>query len=444
VSALRAPGALGRGTVHGRATLVAALAFATNGLTLGILSIALLGLRGAWGLTPAQAGLLTMAAGAGQLLGGLVMGHAADRIGRRAGYGLTVALSGLATGLSAAAPSLSWLLPLVFLSGVGFGGVAPIVTSLVGEFAPPEQRGALMGWTQVVWILGWIAAVTGGAALDRALGWRAVFALGALPLVLGVLGPRLVPESLRFLLAHGRTQDAERLARDLARRFGESIALPPQEPAQPASLLEHLRELWGARFRRRTAVLWLVWFVMIGAYNGPVVWLPAIASASGVPHVGAATLVIAVSMLPTTVASTLVLDRVGRKPVMVGSLLLAALGALTLALARAEAVFVLGGAELAAGTLAAWPVVLSYAAELYPTRIRATAAGWASAAGRLAGVAAPAFLGAVMRTWSAGRSPALGTFAVSLGLAAGTVLLWGEETARRTLEDTAEQVAPLL
>lgn len=428
------------GTIHGRATAVAGLAFATNGLTLGILSLALAGLRTAWGITPAQAGQVTMAAGLGQLLGGLLMGHVADHLGRRAGYGITVALSSLATGASALAPSLGWLVLLAFLAGVGFGGVAPIVTSLVGELAPRERRGELMGWTQVVWILGWIVAVTGGAALEHGLGWRGVFALGILPVGLAVVGPRLVPESPRFLIAHGRRREAEEVARKLATRFGVVLDLPPQERADPASVWDHLRELWGPRFRRRSVVLWTVWFVMIGAYNGPVVWLPAIASASGFVHGGAATLLIALAMLPTTVASTLLLDRVGRKPVMTSSLVLAACGALAVALARHETTFVAGGAGLAAGTLAAWPVVLSYAAELYPTRIRATASGWASGAGRLAGIAAPALLGAVMRTWGTGRGVALGACAASLGLAAFLVAAFGEETAGRSLEETAELV----
>ncbi|HVI83784.1 MAG TPA: hypothetical protein VNA86_00595, partial [bacterium] len=54
-------------TLHGRVTLLAGLAFGSNGVNLGVISFALLGLRASWGLTPGQAGLLVMAAGAGQL-----------------------------------------------------------------------------------------------------------------------------------------------------------------------------------------------------------------------------------------------------------------------------------------------------------------------------------------------------------------------------------------
>ena len=260
---------------------MAGLALGSNGLILGILSFALLGLKAAWGLTPAQASALTMASGAGQLLGGVLMGHVTDAVGRRLGYGVTVAVSSLATGAAALAPSLGWLVPLIFFAGLGFGGVAPVVTSLVGEFAPREQRGALLGWTQVIWICGWLTAGAGGVLFAHTLGWRGVFAVGILPLALAVLGPRLVPESPRFLLAHGRRREAEDLAGNLRARFGAMPEMSDQEQAARASILAHLRELWSPRFRRRSAVLWSVWFVMIGVYNGPVVWLPALLAAAG-------------------------------------------------------------------------------------------------------------------------------------------------------------------
>lgn len=437
------PGATAaRATLHGRVALVAGLAFASNGLNLGVLSAALLGLRSAWGLTTAGASALTMAAGAGQLLGGVVMGHLADWIGRRRGYGVTVALNSVATGLSALAPSLGWLVVLSFLAGCGFGGVAPVATSLVSEFAPARQRGALMGWTQVIWILGWLVAAGGGVVLVHSLGWRGVFAIGILPLALAVLGPRLVPESPRFLVALGRRGDAEALVARRRARFGIRIEVPDQEQARRVSIAAHLRELWSSRFRRRTAMVWSVWFVMIGVYNGPALWLPVMMAAAGMRHAADASLVVGLAGLPLTLASTLLLDRRGRKPVIVAALAVAALGAVGVAAARTEAAFLLGGGALAGGTLAAWPAILNYAAELYPTRIRATATGWGSAAGRSAGVLAPALLAALMPTWARGRGPAMSVFAAALGAAVVIVLLLGEETAGRSLEEIADAGAP--
>jgi len=427
----------GMGRLPVRVTILAGLAFGSNGMNLGVLSFALLGLKASWGLTPGQAGLLIMAAGAGQLAGGLLMGFVADWVGRRVGFGATVALSSLGTGAAALAPSLSWIVLALFLAGIGFGGVAPVATSLVGEFAPRRSRGALIGWTQVVWILGWILAAVGGVVAGHGLGWRAVFLVGLLPVVLAVIGPWLVPESPRYLLAHGRRREAEALARTLSERYGVALELPDQEQAGRASIFAHLAELWSPRFRRHSFLIWAVWFVMIGAYNGPIILLPALLSAQGFPNPDQASLLVAIVMGLPVVAATLLIDRVGRKPVIICGLVLGAAGAVGVAAARTEAGILAAAMTLAGGVLASWPVILSYAAELYPTRIRATAMGWASAAGRTGAILAPAMLGIVMRSWTTGRGPALSIFAFTLVVAALIILFLGEETAGRSLEETA-------
>jgi MFS transporter, putative metabolite:H+ symporter len=419
-------------------TLVAGLAFASNGMTLGILAYALLGLRAAWGLTTGQATALTMAMGAGQLVGGLVMGHIADSIGRRLGYAATLTLSSTATGASALAPSLAWLIPLTFLAGCGFGGVAPIATSLVSEFAPARERGTLMGWTQVIWMIGWLTAAVAGVLLIHTLGWRGIFAIGILPVVLAVVGPRLTPESPRFLLAQGRRQEAEDLIAQLRARFDTALEIPDQEQSRRVSVAAHLAELWSPRFRRRTAMLWTVWFAMIGTAQGPVLWFPAMMAGAGIGHAAELSLLIGVVTLVLTLASTHLVDRLGRKPVMIIGLAIGSAGAVGAAVARTASAFVLGGTALTGGTLAAWPAILSYAAELYPTRIRATATGWAAAAGRTAAILAPAMLGILMPTWTRGRGLAMAVFAVALGGAALIVLVLGEETAGRSLEEIAD------
>ena len=104
--------------------------------------------------------------------------------------------------------------------------------------------------------------------------------------------------------------------------------------------------------------------------------------------------------------------------------------------------FVLGGMGLSGGTMASWPVILTYAAELYPTRIRATAIGWASAAGRSAWVVAPAMMGMIMSSWSGGRGPAMTVFAVALAGTALMVLGLGKETARQSLDELVEIGVP--
>lgn len=444
---LRPPsGATGvrRRALHHRVTLIAGLGYGANGITLGVVSFALLGLASAWRLSPGQASLITAAVGAGQLIGGVSAGYIADAIGRRGAFGLTIACSSLSAAAAAAAPTLAWLVAAMLLMGVGFGGVTPVATSLVSEFAPAARRGALLGWTQVLWATGWVVAGVGGVLIAGTLGWRGTFAIGALPLALAVAGPRLIPESPRFLLAHGRRGEAEALTAALGERYGVALDLPDQEPASPASMAAHLRELWSPRFRRRSFLLWSVWFVMIGAFQGPIIWIPAMLGAAGAWRPAEASVLVALMMVPATVATTFTLDRVGRKPVIVAALGVAAAGAVVVAVARSEAALVLGAGALAGGVLASWPVILAYAAEMYPTRIRATATGWASPAGRAAGIAAPLLLAAFMHTWTTGRFQALSVVAASLVAAIGIVIVFGEETVGRRLEEVAESRAEVI
>src|SRR5207244_3280080 len=81
------------------------------------------------------------------------------------------------------------------------------------------------------WVLGWIVAALGGVVLAHGIAWRTMFAVGLLPVALAAVGFSLVPESPRYLLAHGRRREAEALAQMLADRFGTRPELPPQERA---------------------------------------------------------------------------------------------------------------------------------------------------------------------------------------------------------------------
>jgi MFS family permease len=170
------------------------------------------------------------------------------------------------------------------------------------------------------------------------------------------------------------------------------------------------------------------------------VWLPAVLSAAGFPNAAQVALVVSVVMGLPVVAATLLIDRVGRKPVIITGLVLSAAGALGVGASAGELSLVIAAIALAGGVLAAWPVILSYAAELYPTRIRATAVGWASAAGRTGGILSPALLGVLMRSWTSGRMLALSLFACALVMAALVIVFLGEETAGRSLEEVAEAV----
>src|SRR5262249_8816996 len=144
--------------------------------------------------------------------------------------------------------------------------------------------------------------------------------------------------------------------------------------------------------------LWVTWLAMNSVFQGPLYWLPAILQDAGATSSLQLTALVGYAMLPASLASVLVIDRSGRRPLMISALVLAVLGALLAALASAALLIVLGGCALSAGAIAAWPVALAWAGELYPTHLRGTAAGWAAGASRIGSSSAPLIIGQLLDT----------------------------------------------
>jgi putative MFS transporter len=122
---------------------------------------------------------------------------------------------------------------------------------------------------------------------------------------------------------------------------------------------------------------------------------------------------------------------------MMAALALAGCGALGVALGSTAAAVVAGGAVLAAGALAAWPVALAWASEQYPTQVRGTAAGWAAGVSRLGSISAPLIIGQLLVA-SGGHTLAVLPFAVALFAAVASVALFAGETANQTLEELTQ------
>ena len=421
---------------HWRIAGLAGLAFAGNGIDAGVISFAVPGIRAEWGLTPAEIGFLLPSFGLGQLVGAVAVGIVADRFGRRLAFCATAIAAGLAMGLGALVAHPVLLGLLLFVAGLGFGGVSPVAASLVSEFAPAEHRGRLIAWTQVLWVVGWCVAALGGGWFAEQLGWRGILGLGALPIGVGLLGWLLVPESPRLLLAHGRRRAAETLSRELSRRHGVHVPIGDREPRRPsASVWRELAELWERPLRRRTMTLWTTWIGMNAVLVGPIYLLPLLLADRGSELASRTSALVGFAMLPGTLLAVALIDRSGPRPLMFVSLGAATLGTVPLMLAQEVLWLGIGAAAVAAGVLGAWPVVLAWASEQYPTRIRASAVGWASGSARLAAVVVPPATGLLLGPAGDNRTAAVLPFAVLLLAALICVALFAEETAGRSLEE---------
>ncbi len=169
------------------------------------------------GLNAAQIGWTGSLYIGGAVVGALVFGRLTDRLGRKKLFLVTLAVYAAATLATAFSPNFAFFAVCRFLTGLGIGGEYAAINSAIDELVPARVRGrvnlAINGSF-------WIGAALGAGlslwlldprVLGPVWGWRAGFALGALLAVAILLVRRNVPESPRWLIAHGRADEAERI-----------------------------------------------------------------------------------------------------------------------------------------------------------------------------------------------------------------------------------------
>src|SRR5499426_275885 len=169
----------------------------------------------------ADVGLASSAYLAGAVLGALLFGWLTDRLGRKRLFFITLAVYLVATAATAFSWNLASFMLFRFLTGAGIGGEYTAINSTIQELVPARYR----GWTDLV-INGsfWVGAALGAGSsivlldpnvLAPDLGWRLAFLIGA-ALALVIFFMRLwLPESPRWLMTHGRAEEAERVVRDI-------------------------------------------------------------------------------------------------------------------------------------------------------------------------------------------------------------------------------------
>ncbi|MFB9265100.1 MFS transporter [Bradyrhizobium erythrophlei] len=195
-----------------RALLAAGLGWLFEVFDIYILALTAPALIVVFALSHADVGLLTSVSAAGAILGGIAFGWVADRIGRVRTLFLTILVYSLFTGAIAFASSLGWLVALRFLGALGMGGAWTAGASLVAETWHPNHRGkggALMqmglplGSMLAIAVVGLVTTMAGGL---EAGGWRWIYGVGALPIVILLLVARNTPESPVWLRGRGERQ----------------------------------------------------------------------------------------------------------------------------------------------------------------------------------------------------------------------------------------------
>ena len=403
---------------HRRLLAGSGVGWALDAMDVGLVSFILAALAVQWSLSPgelsliASIGFVGMAVGAG--LGGLL----ADRVGRRSVFALTLLVYGLATGASALATGVAMLLVLRFITGLGLGAELPVASTLVSEYAPARIRGRVVVILESFWAVGWVCAALIGYFVvpSSANGWRWAFAIGMLPAAYAIVVRWKLPESVRFLERRGRTVEAEAAVQ----RFEASAGVAPvPSPAHPpvTDVRPSLAQLWTPTYRVRTTALWLTWFGVNFAYYGAFIWLPTLLVASGFGLVKSFeyTLIITLAQLPGYAVAAVLIERWGRRATLVTFLAGSAVAAAGFGFASTVPTVLVAGIALSFFNLGAWGALYAVTPEVYPTALRATGAGSATAFGRIAAILAPLVVLPIRSV--TGNLGLFTVFAVAFGLA---------------------------
>ena len=369
----------------------------------------------------------------GMLVGAFCFGRIADRIGRRPALMLAVVIDAACGVASAFAPSLGWLMVLRFLTGIGVCGTLPVDYTMLAEFLPRDRRGRWLVMLESFWALGTIclAVLALAAATHGSDAWRIIFFVTGIPALVGLIPRMYVPESPLFLNRNGKSEQARQVLERVAQTNGRNVTIPAlqSETVERPSVFT----LFADTFRRRTLALFAAWLLISVAYYAVFVYLPIRLSGAGFGFMrGQAFLVLlALVQLPGYALAAYGVERWGRKPTLIGFLLLSAVGCMLYSLGTAPVVVIGSTLLMSFALLGTWGALYAFTPEVYPTNLRATGMGTAGAVARFGGLFAPAIIAPVMATHF---TLALAMISAMLAAAALAVSAVNVESRNRALD----------
>ncbi|WP_336882059.1 MFS transporter [Priestia koreensis] len=378
-----------------------------DAMDVGILSFIIVALQKDWGLTPQQMGWIGSVNSIGMAVGALVFGLLADKIGRKNVFMITILLFSIGSGLSAFTTTLSLFLVLRFLIGMGLGGELPVASTLVSESVAAHERGRIVVLLESFWAGGWLIGALISFFVIPSYGWESALLISAIPALYSLVLRFKLPDSPRF----------------------EKV-----KAVKKVSVLQNMRAVFAKGYTKRTVMLWILWFCVVFSYYGMFLWLPSVMVMKGFSMIKSFEYVVIMTLaqLPGYFSAAWLIERMGRKFVLVTYLLGTALSAYFFGTAESLTLLIVCGALLSFFNLGAWGALYAYTPEQYPTEIRSTGVGMAASFGRIGGVLGPLLIGSLVT-----KGVAIPTifiiFCIAIVVGVLSVIFLGEETKQRQL-----------
>eukprot|EP01006_Ploeotia_vitrea_P037769 TRINITY_DN66167_c6_g1_i1.p1 TRINITY_DN66167_c6_g1~~TRINITY_DN66167_c6_g1_i1.p1 ORF type:complete len:541 (-),score=10.68 TRINITY_DN66167_c6_g1_i1:619-2241(-) len=409
-------------------------------------------------MTEGEEEFLGAAVFAGMLVGGLLVGFASDRLGRRPCFIFSMATAALAGFLCACAPTVSFLILTRVIAGLGIGGSIPVTFTLCMELTPPSKRGFyinVVAWNWMVgslyvasmawWMLGSLeegeskpdttaghpsSGTTGSPVFAGVAVWRWFAFICALPTaVAATLGTLFVPETPQFLQGRNQMEQVTKVLRRIAKGCtkGESdefrqhiealgyhsVNSPTtspkstthtysQRPVNTSSpptgnltaVLSNIKAMGSPQLLRTSLTLGGIWFSLCYGFYGISTWITMLFQRFGMEHPYWNSLLFAGAQLPGNMLAAALIDTVPRRVLLGGSMLISTVFSMLLATGKKS--FVVLAACLFNGiSTIGWNTLDCVSVEFFPTALRTTAVGMLAASGRMGSIGAQFVNGAL-------------------------------------------------
>ena len=372
-----------------------------NGMNVLAISFSAAAIASEWSITPQSLGIVYSSALLGLTAGAVVLSPYADKVGRHKVILFCLALMSAGMAATATAKSVTELVLLRFLGGLGVGPILSAMTSIVSEYSPNRLRNFFVLVLHAGYPIG--AIVTGmiAAAILPHQGWQMLFVIGGCASFVGIpLVILLLPESLEFLTRKRRSDALQKVNKILTKMALSPLELLPttESTQQPASTVS---SLFHGDLRKSTVDLWIALFMSFGTLYFLLSWVVKLAIESGLTLDYAISAGISLNLggFAGGVSLGALSNRFGLTRMIAAFAILGGMFSIVHGIAHVDAIaWLVLAFVLMFFVQGAFTGLYAVAARVYPSEIRATGVGWAIGAGHIGAVCGPVAAGLMLGT----------------------------------------------
>ena len=374
------------------------LAILADGYDLGIYGAVLPKLLEdkSWALSPAHAGTIASYALFGMFIGAILVGTITDLIGRKWTLICCLALFSITMGLAAIAPSPELFGIWRFIGGIGLGGVIPTASALTVEYSPKKRQSFIYALMFTGYPLGIVLGAILSMFMLEGFGWRTMFGIGMIPLLLIPFIIRYLPESIQFLVSRNRQEEVDQILN----RFQIEFYAKNETHQTPSNIRKKngFLTLFSKEYIKATLLFWITYIMGMFLIYGLNTWLPQMMRQAGYPLGSSLSFLLMLNITAAIGAlfAGAIADRIGAKIVISISYLMAAIciGLLTIKPSVTIIYLLIGLAGI--GSVGITQILNAYVTQYFQSHIRATSLGWGLGLGRVGAIAGPILVGIIM------------------------------------------------